>query len=302
VRRHPVSLTAALAAAVLALGALAGTGSAQAAAPEQDRFATYVAMGDSYSATGLAPLDPGVAGSECGRSDATYSHLVAAELDVRSFRDVACSGAETADYFESQHSDVPPQLAGLRRSTRLVTMTIGGNDQNVFSGLITACVIASTAERNLTGSISGAPCKQQFGSDFRDKIEDFTLPNLVRALEAVHKRAPRATVAILGYPQILPAQGVASCYSNMPISLGDVPYLNRTQRLLNRVVERAARRTDSVYVDTSRVSAGHDACQPVGTRWIEPLIGAQSTPVHPNVAGHQAIAAKLLKRLDRVRP
>nr|WP_237448174.1 SGNH/GDSL hydrolase family protein [Nocardioides flavescens] len=259
-------------------------------------------MGDSYSATGLAPLDPGPAGSECGRSDATYSHLVAAQLEIRSFRDVACSGATTDDFFSEQHADTPPQLDGLRRSTRLVTMTIGGNDLNVFSGLITACVIASTAERNLTGSISGAPCKTQFGSDFRDKVRDFTQPNLVRALKAVHKRAPKATVAILGYPQILPAQGVASCYSSMPISLGDVPYLNRTQRTLNRVVERAARRTGSVFVDTTALSAGHDVCQPVGTRWIEPLIGAQSTPVHPNVAGHQALAAKLLKRLDRVRP
>jgi lysophospholipase L1-like esterase len=300
VRRRPAFLTATLTAAVLAFGTLAG--SAQAAAPDRDRFASYVAMGDSYSATGLAPLDPGPAGSECGRSDATYSHLVAKELKVRSFHDVACSGADTADFFGAQHADTPRQLDGLRPSTRLVTMTIGGNDQNVFGGLITACAIASTAERNLTGSISGDPCRREFGSDFRDKIQDFTLPNLVRALKAVHKRAPKATVAILGYPQILPAQGAASCYSSIPVSLGDVPYLNRTQRTLNRAVERAARRTGSVYVDTSRISAGHDACQPVGTRWIEPLIGAQSTPMHPNVAGHQAMAAKLLKRLDRVRP
>jgi hypothetical protein len=41
-------------------------------------------------------------------------------------------------------------------------------------------------------------------------------------------------------------------------------------------------------VDTFKASEGHNACQPVGTRWIEPLIGSLTgVPVHPNAAGEE---------------
>ncbi|HRI95131.1 MAG TPA: SGNH/GDSL hydrolase family protein [Nocardioides sp.] len=257
----------------------------------------YVALGDSYSATGIKPLDPGIGGSECGRSSATYSHLIAAQLGVKVFRDAACGGADTSDYFHSQHPGIPRQLSALSKHTRLVTMTIGGNDQNVFGGLVTSCAIASAAERQTTGSIAGAPCKTLYRNSFRTTIRQQTYPNVVHALQAVRKRAPRATVAILGYPDILPASGVEACYSSVPISMGDVAYAHRIQNLLNKVVKRAAKKTGALYVDMSKASRGHDACQPVGTRWIEPLVGAQSTALHPNVIGHQAMAAQTLERL-----
>jgi lysophospholipase L1-like esterase len=296
-RRVPTAL-ATLALTVSALAgtaqATAGTASQPTAAKHASRYSPYVALGDSYSATGLAPLEPGSAGTECGRSEVTYSHLVAKKLKVAKFRDSACSGADTSDFFSKQHDDTPPQLDAVKKGTKLVTMTIGGNDENVFSGLITACAIASTAERANTGSISGDPCKRQYGGSFRKTIRQQTYPNVVKALAAVRKKAPQATVVILGYPQILPAVGVPACYSSVPISMGDVPYLDRIQRTLNKAVERAAKRTGARYVDTSRISVGHDACQPVGTRWIEPLLGAASTPLHPNVAGHVALAEKTL--------
>ena len=143
-----------------------------------------------------------------------------------------------------------------------------GNDENVFGGLVTACAIASAAERQTTGSISGSPCKKQYRGSFRQKVQKQTYPNVIHALEAVRKAAPRATVAILGYPRILPQTGVPACYSSVPISMGDVPYLDRTQRVLNRVIERAAKKTGVEFVDMSRISVGHDACQPIGTRWM----------------------------------
>jgi lysophospholipase L1-like esterase len=261
------------------------------------KVASYVAMGDSYSATGIPPLDPGPGGSECGRSDATYSHLIAGHLDPKSFRDVACGGADTSNYFHPQYADMPAQLKALRPSTQLVTMTIGGNDGNLFSGAITACAFASVAEYRNTGSYDGAPCKTQYRRSFRKKVEQEIYPNLLKALGAVRTRAPRATVAILGYPTILPPVGDPGCYSRVPISMGDIPYLDRLQRTLNRIIERSARRTGVRFVDLTKVFQGHDACQPSGTRWIEPLYGNQSAAAHPNALGHQAMAAKTLRHL-----
>ena len=42
------------------------------------------------------------------------------------------------------------------------------------------------------------------------------------------------------------------------------------------------------------VSEGHDACQPIGVRWVEPVLaGTNPVIVHPNALGEQAMAAQL---------
>jgi hypothetical protein len=86
----------------------------------------YVALGDSYSAaSGVVPPDP-AAPVNCVRSSRNYP-VIAARTGAR-LLDVTCGAAETNDYFTAQYSNVPPQLNAVRRTTQLVTMTIGGND------------------------------------------------------------------------------------------------------------------------------------------------------------------------------
>src|SRR5215475_7481089 len=76
---------------------------------------SYVALGDSYTAGPLIPLqesDP----LGCLRSDHNYPHLVAAALGVSDFRDPSCSGAETDDMTAPQGvtpGPNPPQLDSL---------------------------------------------------------------------------------------------------------------------------------------------------------------------------------------------
>jgi hypothetical protein len=77
----------------------------------------------------------------------------------------------------------------------------------------------------------------------------------------------------------------------MPIASGDIPYLRDLETHLNSAVQRAAAATGATYVDMSAASDGHDACQPIGTRWIEPvLFGTNYVPVHPNATGEAAMA------------
>jgi hypothetical protein len=46
------------------------------------------------------------------------------------------------------------------------------------------------------------------------------------------------------------------------------------------------------------VSEGHDACQPIGTRWIEPVLqGTNPVIVHPNALGEQQMAAQTMATL-----
>jgi lysophospholipase L1-like esterase len=269
--------------AVLTVGGLALAGPAAAGVTPL----RYVAMGDSYSAaSGNVPPDPS-APPECARSTVNYPHVIAAALGAR-LTDVTCGGAETADYFTPQYDGVPPQLDAVQRGTQLVTMTIGGNDSGVFIDAIIDCGSAGVATLG-----QGSPCKDQYGSSFVDTIRTTTYPALVNALTAVRAKAPHATVGILGYPWILPPTG--GCYPQMPVAVGDVPYLHHIQAVLNDAVRRAAAATGAHYVTMSRVSVGHDACQSAGVRWIEPvLFGTNPVIVHPNPLGEQNMAARAM--------
>jgi lysophospholipase L1-like esterase len=285
---HALTATAVAAATVLftALPASAGT------AARHVTTSPYVALGDSYSSgLGIAPFVPG-APPACGRSLLNYPHDIAARTHPSSFTDVTCSGATTQDFYTSQTAGQPPQLDAVTKDTRLVTMTIGGNDENVFSDSFFGCVTLAA------GNPQGSPCKDKFGNTFVDEIRTQTYPHLVAALSAVRAKAPKATVAILGYPTILPEQGVLACFPVMPIAMGDVPWLHEEQEVLNGVVRKAAAATGVRFIDMAPSSAGHDACQPPLQRWIEPAVGpVNAAPVHPNATGEAAMARQTLLQL-----
>ncbi|MHC1560596.1 SGNH/GDSL hydrolase family protein [Actinomycetospora sp. C-140] len=251
----------------------------------------YVNMGDSYSAgSGVQPPALG-APPQCLQSARNWGHVLATRWGYE-LTDVSCGGAETKDYTTSQYPGVRPQVEALSASTDVVTMTIGGNDSGVFIGAIQAC---GTAAATTAGT--GNPCEQQNGDRFVDTINNVTYPSLVRALETVKDAAPHARIAIAGYLQILPAE--RGCYPIMPVATGDVPYLNDIEATLNDAVRRAAAATDVTFIDVTPASQGHDACQPLGTRWIEPVVGGTNpVVVHPNALGEQAMADRAVAVLD----
>jgi lysophospholipase L1-like esterase len=284
VRRRTVTSVLAAAAAVVSLVAAAGSSSGAAAHPLR-----YVALGDSYSAaSGVLPPDP--TSPTCLRSTVNYPHLIAAKTGA-ALVDVTCGAAETKDFFTSQNPGVAPQLDALAKNTQLVTMTIGGNDSGVFINTILDCGAAGLSTLG-----QGSPCKDKYGSSFADTIRTTTYPALVKALKAVHAKAPGARVAILGYPWIAPA--TVGCFDKLPIATGDVPYVRGIQTTLNDAVRRAAAATGSTYVDLGKVSNGHDACKPIGVRWVEPVLqGTNPVIVHPNALGESRMAAQTMKVL-----
>ena len=282
--RLAVLLTA-LATAATGIGALAAPSTATAPALR------YVALGDSYSAaSGVLPLDTSASAVSCLRSSRNYPHVLASAVHAQ-LTDVTCGAAETKDYFTAQHPDVSPQLDAVKADTQLVTMTIGGNDSGVFIDSILDCGAAG-----LTTAGQGSPCKDKYGSSFEDTIRNTTYPSLVKALKAVRAKAPKAKVAILSYPWILPTS--VGCYPQMPVATGDVPYLRHEQATLNDAVRRAAAATGATYVDLNGVSNGHDACKPIGMRWVEPVLaGTNPVIVHPNALGEQKMADQVRKVL-----
>jgi hypothetical protein len=277
-----------LAACVLAalVSVLLGAPSSQAATSSL----RYVALGDSYSAaSGVLPPDP-TAPPQCLRSTGNYPHVIAAATGAQ-LTDVTCGGADIGDYFEPQYDGVAPQLDAVEPDAELITMTIGGNDSGVFINSLAQC-----GEAGLSTLGRGSPCKDRYGSSFQDTIRTTTYPSLVNALGAVRAAAPDAEVAILGYPWILPRSG--GCFDRMPVAEGDVPYLRGIQATLNDAVRRAAGETGVTYVNMSRLSEGHDACQPLGVRWVEPVLqGTNPVIVHQNALGEEQMAAQAMKVL-----
>jgi len=250
----------------------------------------YVALGDSYSAaSGVLPPDPS-APAPCLRSSLNYPKVLASRISTQ-LTDVTCGAADTSDFFTAQHPGVPAQLDAVKRDTQLVTMTIGGNDSGVFINSIVQCGAAGTTTLG-----QGSPCKDKYGSSFETTIKKTTYPSLVKALRAVRAKAPNAKVGILSYPWILPTSG--GCYPQMPVATGDVPYLRHLQATLNDAVRRAATATGATYVDLNTVADGHDACKPIGVRWVEPVLaGTNPVIVHPNALGESRMAEQAIKIL-----
>lgn len=286
-RRASRARRLALATICVVLGLAGGATQAAQAATSPLR---YVALGDSYSAaSGVLPPDP-TAPPECLRSSLNYPKVIAAEVGAQ-LTDVTCGAADTSNFFTSQYPGVAPQLNAVTATTQLVTMTIGGNDSNVFVNTIVDCGAAGLSTLG-----QGSPCKDKYGSSFADTINTTTYPALINALRAVRARAPQARVAILGYPWIMPASG--GCFPIMPVATGDVPYLRGIQATLNDAVQRAAAATGVTYVNLNTVSNGHDACEPPGVRWIEPVLtGTNPVIVHPNALGESQMAAQTIKVL-----
>lgn len=288
--RRPSLGFAALAstAVTLALGLAApaqatGPGPRVAAGP-------YVALGDSFSAgSGVLPLST-TANPLCAQSSVNYPHLIA-QRTGRALTDATCGGADTADFSTAQYPGTPPQLDAVTTDARLVTIGIGGNDSNVFISLIQNCTAAGLSTLG-----QGSPCKDKYGSTYETTIRTTTYPAVKKAIADARAKAPRATVVVTGYPQVLPP--TKGCYLTMPIASGDVPYVNGIEQTLNAVVQQAAKDNDATFVDMWAPSAGHDACQLPWVRWVEPAVGGTNfVPVHPNAAGERAYADQITARV-----
>ncbi|WP_067463418.1 SGNH/GDSL hydrolase family protein [Nocardia amamiensis] len=261
-----------------------------AAAPAQAApgLSPYVAMGDSYSAgSGIVPLDPAVTPA-CARTTRNYPNLIADALGVASFTDVTCGNADTHDFYEKQYPSLTPQLDAVTKDTKLVTLTIGGNNNDTLIKVISACISAGTGTAG-----QGNPCETIYGDRFTNDILNKTYPAVKKALADIHAKAPSAKVAILAYPQVMPKDN-SNCFLTMPIAKGDVPYINNIQDTLNGVVKRAADETDTTFVGMQS-SIGHDVCKPIGIRWVEPAVwGLNFVPIHPNALGMEKMAEQAL--------
>ena len=191
--KRGVALRGAVVSVVL-MGILPGMGSAGATSSA----ISWLAAGDSFaSGQGL----PHLSGS-CARAAApsqSWAAVAAAGLrrqglDVATPKLVACTGADTTEFFNPQTGE-PPQWTASMGQFDLVTFSFGGDDVG-FAPIITACMLQGDVDTD-----PGEKCTDHY---VRPRIAQLAkaYPNF---LEEVARKAVVAggNVVVMGYPELV---------------------------------------------------------------------------------------------------
>ena len=149
----------------------------------------YVALGSSI-ASGYGIANQSTA---CGRSDRDYGQLVAAKLDL-SLTDVSCGAAVIPNVLDTSQGSAPPQIDAVTPDTKLITISIGGNDINLNA---TALGCGNPA------TVCSPPAT--LGAD-----EAALQGKLVDMLAQLKAKAPPATIVLVTYPREFPDQNCAA--------------------------------------------------------------------------------------------
>jgi lysophospholipase L1-like esterase len=269
---------------MVALTAVGGTASA-ATTTKLKAGDTYVALGSSFAS---GPMIPPVADASCLRSSKNYPSLVAAKLKL-ALTDVSCGAATTDNILTTPQGAHPPQIQAVGPGTKLVTLTIGGNDVDyTVSNLV--CAHAGAA---------GTSCLGHGVDQQSNATKMAALPGKMAAtLQAIKQAAPKARVIVLPYLRVMPASATP-CPPEVPMDAATLKYLVDYGDQLHAVIKQAAADAKVDFVD-SYPPKGHDACATPAQRWVEGEVPSPTAfPFHPNALGMKVQADMILKRLKQ---
>ena len=246
-------------------GSRAGAGAA-AAAPAPG---AYVALGDSYS-SGVGAGDYIAEAGRCARSRRAYPYGLG--RPVTSFR--ACGGARTADVLGGQLSPFPSD-------TRLVTITIGGNDAG-FADVLERCLFGSPAA-----------CSRRVDAAERFVREELSA-RLRSVYETIRERAPDAAVVVAGYPRLFARR--PWCAPVGTIDEREQRRLNEGANLLVRTIAAEVERHRGFrFVDVREAFAGGGVCS--SSPRILGVTSPQFASFHPTARGQATYARAIRRRL-----
>ncbi len=280
--------------------------------------ATYVAMGDSYSA-GVGTFNYDSTSGSCLRSSGSYVPYVASQHSTMGTPNfVACGGATTADLYGQNPSAVEPrQLDALTNDAQYVTMTIGGNDAG-FSKVIERCAnwIQNNGFNCASDSSMTGPLAQRInalaGTGNATAPDGRQITALTQVFADIASAAPGAKIYVGGYPQLFggdqnnyvsnsSAPGGALCVMSpgVTVSYSDAQWLNQKADELNGVIQNAVNTVKANGADVTYVPAalfgGHGLCDS-GTPWLNGVVFdgdtsqlPRTTPesMHPTSEGYQ---------------
>jgi lysophospholipase L1-like esterase len=240
--------------------------------PRVQRGDRYVSLGTSIaSGYGIANQS-----TFCGRSDRDYGHLVAATLGLN-LTDVSCGAAVIPNVLDRAQSTAPPQIDAVTPDTKLITVSVGGNDINL----------------NGTALVCGNPATVCSPPATLDADEAALQGDLVAMLTALKAKAPSAIVVLVTYPREFPDQNCAA----LSLSDSELSMLRGMGEKLEAAMVSAAQQTGVVLVDPYVQPRDHTACAPAAERWTAgyKVAPGEGFAYHPTVLGHQEMA-KLIEQ------
>jgi lysophospholipase L1-like esterase len=193
----------------------------------------YVALGDSYSAgNGANSTNLNAA---CNRNTYAYPYLLSQQKGY-ALTFVACSGAQTPDIINNQVNSVTSD-------TKLVTITIGGNDIG-FTNLIIACTTLGCASQI-------AASQNQINTQLPAKLD--------ATYNAIRAKSATARVIVLGYgrPFAIPP---ITCLGATGVSSSEMTSLTTLVDSLNNTIRTRALAHGFEYADVNPYWAGHHVC------------------------------------------
>jgi len=327
---------------LLCTGVAASSSSTASAAADAPPDKTYVAFGDSYSSgPGLPPARESACGRSSANwaSDVAREFGLGDER-AGDWADFSCAGATAATPAGVPDAptlrnqiDEAAREGALGRGTEAVTFTAGGNDawagreHDTLYEVLSACVRGGTpcgpgrrvgpvgkllpaqVTDLLPSGLMRLVSSVLAGDDERDRWlapSDITTERMTArlrpAVEAIRRRAPGATIAVVGYPRVVPSAGSPGCAGPLGLGWGlepgEVTYLDGLLAAYDRAQRAAVAALDGTagpvrHVDLRTPSAGHDVCS--GPRaWVNaPVLaglGFGGESLHPSVGGMDEIA------------
>ena len=246
-----------------------------------------VALGSSFAA-GIG-LGDRPAGSPivCQRSLNSYPQQLARMRDL-SLVDMSCSGATTLHVRDGGQAFLGPQLGGLAKNTKWVTLTAGGNDVSYVGDL---SFLAGGKDQ----TFMGWALRQLWGGPKRAEQRDFAKLRTVLAstLAQIKQRAPQATIIVVTYPTILPETGTCA---NLGLSSAEADEMRNVGNSLAALTSAIAQDAGALVVDMHKLGAGHDACS--AEPWVNGWHNTAGTAFHPTMAGAKATATAISAAMD----
>ncbi len=281
---------------IICAGALLSAGIGQARVPSARLVAGdhYVAMGSSFAAGPGVSTTADSPPTRCTRSRDNYPHQIAAKLGLL-LSDVSCGGATTA-HILGPWGELPPQLDALRPDTKLVTITIGGNDVGYIAGLFAASCKSSPGVALCKGFVARGNAGQGAPPEPDEAAWQKLGERLDQIATEVHRRSLAARLVFVDYLTILPAKALCEA---IPLDRAQAHTATAKAAMLAGITAQAARRAGATLVRASRLSARRHAC--AKTPWMNgfPVEGSPATFVgyHPNLAGMTAVARAVQRAL-----
>jgi len=256
------------------------------------------ALGSSFAAgPSIEPLD----NLPAQRSERNYAHQVASRLNA-DLTDLSVSGATLLNILHEPHTVrtgelFPPQLGSLPPDTNIVTLTAGGNDLGYSAGMIYDSVMADPDEemRDVVEGLLQPPASTTtVVDDARQLTERF-----VAVIDGITAVAPKAKIYLVEYLAVFgPASRTGAGTPLAQEAIGR--YREQARRLAQAYRDAARARPGVECVTVAEESEGH--CVGSQSPWVTgfsmEMLVEGPVPYHPNLAGHEAVAELLLRRMQ----